>query len=100
MYMDTNAYLGVVSNKLVGTKPLIGKENAAFSQFLSELTRQTPAISGKLILKGAFSLGTLDAYNKLCLAQLTELWENYGDLAEVVSASGTALSTAAFGLTD
>ena len=50
MYMDTNAYLGVVGNQLVGTQPLIG---------------------------------TLDAYNKLCLAQLQELWSNYGDLAEV-----------------
>lgn len=50
MYMDTNAYLGVVGNRLVGTKPLIG---------------------------------TLDAYNRLCLAQLQELWSNYGDLAEV-----------------
>jgi alpha-L-fucosidase len=50
MYMDTNAYLGVVGNKLVGTKPLIG---------------------------------TLEVYNKLCLAQLQELWSRYGDLAEV-----------------
>jgi alpha-L-fucosidase len=50
MYMDTNAYLGVVNNKLVGKRPLIG---------------------------------TLDAYNKLCLEQLHELWAQYGTLAEV-----------------
>jgi hypothetical protein len=50
MYMDTNAYLGVVNNALVGAKPLIG---------------------------------TIDAYNALCLAQLRELWSRYGDLGEV-----------------